>query len=195
MIRLAFDFTSAQSYLALKPTLELVESLDTNIELLPYRVSSSETKKPSTPASVAERHQQIRNDYRRMDAERYARIQNVKLEGDPAVDSTDALIATLLLKGETRQQFVTRTFRDFWDGKLDVSDRDALQRVFDDYSSQPIDWNETADRSLTDLRNQLEEEGVFSVPTYLVQGELFQGRQHLPMIKWLLNDRKGTPPL
>lgn len=195
MIRLVFDFTSAQSYLALKPALELVESLDTNIELLPYRVSSSETKKPSTPASVAERHQQIRNDYRRMDAARYARIQNVKLEGDPAADSTDALIATLLLEGENRQQFVTRTFRDFWDGKLDVSERDEVQRVFDDYSPQPIDWNETTAQSLTDLRNQLEEEGVFSVPTYLVEGELFQGRQHLPMIKWLLNDRKGTPPL
>lgn len=41
----------------------------------------------------------------------------------------------------------------------------------------------------------LREMGVFDVPAYLVEDDLFLGRQHLPMIRWLLTGRRGPAPI
>ena len=37
--------------------------------------------------------------------------------------------------------------------------------------------------------------GLFQVPAYVVDGEVFYGRQHLPMIEWILNSRSGSAPI
>ena len=36
--------------------------------------------------------------------------------------------------------------------------------------------------------------GIYNVPTYLVDGQQFTGRQHLPMIRWLTGS-EGRGPL
>ena len=36
---------------------------------------------------------------------------------------------------------------------------------------------------------------MFGIPTYLVEGQMFMGRQHLPMIRWLLTGQEGPGPL
>jgi hypothetical protein len=37
--------------------------------------------------------------------------------------------------------------------------------------------------------------GAFGVPAYLLHGEVFIGRQHLPMLEWLLTGQPGAPPI
>ncbi len=46
-----------------------------------------------------------------------------------------------------------------------------------------------------EIQNAALEAGIFDVPSYLIDGEIFLGRQHLPMIRWLLSDRRGQPPV
>jgi 2-hydroxychromene-2-carboxylate isomerase len=36
--------------------------------------------------------------------------------------------------------------------------------------------------------------GIFGVPSYVVAGEVFFGREHLPMVRWLLTGRSGAAP-
>ena len=36
--------------------------------------------------------------------------------------------------------------------------------------------------------------GIFGVPSYVVGGELFFGREHLPLLRWLLSGRSGPAP-
>ena len=36
--------------------------------------------------------------------------------------------------------------------------------------------------------------GIFGVPGYVVAGEYFWGREHLPMVRWLLLGRQGPAP-
>ena len=36
--------------------------------------------------------------------------------------------------------------------------------------------------------------GIFGVPTYVVDREVFFGREHLPMVRWLLEGRQGPAP-
>ena len=48
---------------------------------------------------------------------------------------------------------------------------------------------------LDSLRTVLEAEGVFNAPMYLVEGQTFQGREHLPMIRWLLSGEQEPVPI
>ena len=48
---------------------------------------------------------------------------------------------------------------------------------------------------LDSLRTSLEAEGVFNAPMYLVEGQTFQGREHLPMIRWLLSAEQEPVPI
>ena len=50
-------------------------------------------------------------------------------------------------------------------------------------------------RALESLRAELAAAGVWNTPAYLVAGELFIGRQHLPMVEWLARGRAGAPPI
>jgi len=34
--------------------------------------------------------------------------------------------------------------------------------------------------------------GIFGVPTYVIDGEVFFGREHLPRIRWMLTGRSGA---
>ena len=36
--------------------------------------------------------------------------------------------------------------------------------------------------------------GIFGVPTYVIDGEIFFGREHLPRIRWMLGGRRGPAP-
>ncbi len=44
------------------------------------------------------------------------------------------------------------------------------------------------------IQAQIFEAGVFGVPSFIVDGELFFGREHLPRIRWLLTGRRGPAP-
>lgn len=39
------------------------------------------------------------------------------------------------------------------------------------------------------------ERGIYAAPAFIVDDEVFQGRQHFPLIRWLLGDRSGPPPV
>jgi hypothetical protein len=46
-----------------------------------------------------------------------------------------------------------------------------------------------------ELAALLRDRGVSGVPCYLVEDEVFLGRQHLPMIRWILGGRRGPGPI
>ena len=54
------------------------------------------------------------------------------------------------------------------------------------------DWMAGAGRAEHDrLRGEAEALGVFGVPTFVVDGELFWGREHLELIRQRLSRRPG----
>ena len=50
-------------------------------------------------------------------------------------------------------------------------------------------------RELESVRAELTGAGVWNTPAYLVAGDLFIGRQHLPMVEWLARGQIGLPPI
>ena len=45
------------------------------------------------------------------------------------------------------------------------------------------------------VAKELQERGLFQVPAYVFEDEVFYGRQHLPMIGWILDGRSGPIPI
>jgi hypothetical protein len=57
------------------------------------------------------------------------------------------------------------------------------------------DWAEGPGRELHDGTNGAAfDAGVYGVPTYLVEDEMWFGREHLPRVAWILGGREGPAP-
>ena len=59
-----------------------------------------------------------------------------------------------------------------------------------------VEWSSNDGPAVADrIADSLRTRGMSGAPAYLVAGEYFQGRQHLPMIEWLLEGQEGPGPI
>ena len=49
--------------------------------------------------------------------------------------------------------------------------------------------------ALYEEANKLPEEGLLSAPAFILDGEIFHGREHLPLLRWMIKGREGPPPV
>ena len=197
MIEFAFDFASSASLLALKPTQALAEELGVEIAWRPFPTDAPRAvPQQSAEESVAERHARVRAEYHAKDFARYAKVQGIEVRrAATAADTTLASIACLQARRHgVEGAFVAHVFREFWAGRLDIEAQEAVTEALAEvgggaFDAEPLRAEYDAERQA------LTERGVYAVPTYLVAEQLFTGRQHLPMIRWLLSGEEGPGPL
>ena len=197
MIEFAFDFASSASLLALKPTQALAEELGVGIAWRPFPTDAPRAvPRQSAEESVAERHARVRAEYHAKDFARYAKVQGIEVRrAATAADTTLASIACLQARRHgVEGAFVAHVFREFWAGRLNIEEREAVAEALAEVGGGVLDAEPL--RAEYDAERQaLAERGVYAVPTYLVAEQLFTGRQHLPMIRWLLSGEEGPGPL
>jgi len=198
------DFKNPKSYLALAPTFALEDSLRLRFDWLP--VSVSPLTRPSARQPNEDRgtqHRRMRAEYYERDFRRYARVYGLEL-GDlyRNPDTSLACIGLLFAKraddGAVRR-YLQLSFGRYWKGQIDIEDDRAVASVLDDAGVATNSWKGFASGAGRDecerIGRTLREGGVFDVPAYIVAGDVFFGRQHLPMIEWLLTGKRGEPPL
>ena len=49
--------------------------------------------------------------------------------------------------------------------------------------------------TLLEGADALLEQGLLSAPVFVLEGEIFHGREHLPLIRWIVSGRAGVPPV
>ena len=200
-IAVCIDFKSAASYLALEPTRALEARLGIAFDWRPLIVAPLPRPAPVQPGDDrGTRHRRARAEYLARDLARYAAARGLEL-GDVhrAPDTTLAAQGLLFLRRfapERSSDYCARVFALIWKEGGDVADAAAIeaalgsaQRGFRDYLA--LD----AARELAESQRELAASGVFAVPAYLATGEVFIGRQHLPMIEWLATGQTGEPPI
>jgi 2-hydroxychromene-2-carboxylate isomerase len=193
-LAVVIDFKSPQAYLALGPTCALADELGTPIDWLPLIVTPPKAE-PGSAEDRGARHRRIRADYIRRDLIRSATDRGLDVSGFyRAGDSTLAAIALLWIKRERPQlarAYVERAFQAVAQGAAATGDERSVRTLLAAIAA-PVSGFETFAREagrieLEAVKSKLQEMGVFEVPTYLLNGDIFLGRQHLPLIRSMLS--------
>jgi 2-hydroxychromene-2-carboxylate isomerase len=194
------DYKSPYAYLAKDPTCSLEQDLAVRIEWLPYVLDipsflGSARLDPEGRVLEENRtaHQWRRVRYSYMDCRRQARKRGLVIRGTQKIwDST--LAAAGMLFAQRAGHGVFRRYHDmvferFWRRELDIEDVTVIAAVL---AEAGADAGRFASVSPT-LRDEVmaisrtaEERGVFGVPSFIIDGELFWGSEHLPDIRAML---------
>lgn len=183
------DYKSPYAYLALGPTRDLAAELGLALDWLPYSLrienflGEVESRNP---------HQWRRVKYSYMDARRLANERGLIVRGPKKLfDSTIAHVGLLFAKDagpEVLERYHDVVFEGFFKREIDIEVEDdvlgALDRAgapaskFPAYLAGP--GRERLDRTLKDAEDRL---GVFGVPTYVVDGEIFWGGDRIGQVR------------
>ena len=203
------DLKSPYAYLAIDPTRAMARSVGVAIDWRPFTLDipsylGSAKLDRKGGVAKAERTQQqwsgVRYAYR--DARRYANLTGKTVRGTVKIwDSSLAGIAMLWTKRQgtdVLDRFLDAAYPPFWRRELDIEDVGALEDVMRAADAK-VDgfaaWAEGPGREAHDEINRAAfDAGVFGVPTYLVDDEMWFGREHLPRVAWLLSGRSGAAP-
>jgi len=139
-------------------------------------------------------HQWRRVRYSYMDCRRQARKRGLVIRGTRKIwDSTIAACGMLYAKrlgDAVLHRYNDLIFERFWKRELDIEDPDVVGAVLTESGADAQDFpaylakegREGLDRICRDA----EALGVFGVPSFIIDGELFWGREHLPDIRQML---------
>jgi 2-hydroxychromene-2-carboxylate isomerase len=185
-LRLYIDYKSPYAYLAKDPTYELEREFGVQFTWLPYVLNI-----PDFLGTVEGRnpHQWRRVRYSYMDARRLANRRGLVVKGPRKIfDSSIAAIGMLYAqrRGAFRK-YNDVLFERFWKRELDLDDREAIGRVLEESGAPAagfFDFLEGEGRpDFERIGREAEEAGVFGVPTFVIDGELFWGGDRLWMVR------------
>lgn len=196
------DVKHPHTYLTLGPVRRFAAERGVELDWLPFPAAGL---KPPPPAGEdrGTRHRRFRAAYQASEIERYAGAQGIHLD-DPfrSADSTLVSLAHLWLREQAPQRvadLLEAACRGHWERSLDITDQaqvaglldgiDGAVQAFAAFAAGP------GPAALAALRERLVAAGVFTVPSLVVEGEVFVGRAHLPMAAWILDGRTGPPPI
>ena len=98
------------------------------------------------------------------------------------------------------EAFLTEAFRAYWAGELEGADVAAVRAIvagtLENDATAFSEWAAAEGHGVVgDVAAELESRGLAGAPLYSVAGQIFMGRQHLPMIGWLLDGEQGPGPI
>jgi 2-hydroxychromene-2-carboxylate isomerase len=198
------DIRQPQACLALHPAAGLAEECGIGVNWLPLVVPP--LLAPSEPRSDDDRgvnHRRHRAQAMAREIATYAAVQGLVIreyyrDGDPA----ELNLAWLWVREQYPERlfsFLAEAFRAYWAVQFEISSVEAVASLVDrcgagerEFQSWRVD---VGPRKAAALAEELQAIGVTRAPCYLVQDEVFVGRQHLAMIRWILTGRRGPGPI
>ena len=195
------DYKSPYAYLAKDLAYELERDFGVHLDWLPYVLdipSFLGSARLDDSGSVIEEqrnpHQWRRVRYSYIDCRRQARKRGLVIRGPQKIwDSTLAAIGMLYAKrqgSEVLRRYHDITFERFWKRELDIEDPGVIRAVLEEAGADTAGFAAyvagEGREELEQICRAAEANGVFGVPSFVVDGELFWGREHLPDIRAIL---------
>ena len=190
-VTLYSDYKSPYVYVANADAYALEDDFDIALDWLPYTLDI-----PSYLGSVDGRddHQWRKVRYAYMDARRYANKQGLTLKGTRKIYDTRP-VQTAMLFAKTHG--VVRAFNDdvfarFWSHDIEVEEMDEIVAALDAAGAPGADFpsylagegGAEHDR----IRAEAEAAGIFGVPMFVFEGELFWGGDRIPLLRERLTE-------
>lgn len=208
-LKVYIDYKSPYAFVAKDPTYALEDEFGIEIDWYPLTLNIGSylgTAKTDDSGKVVENYRSPRQwaavRYAYRDARRYARLRGLTLRGTQKIwDSSLAAIGLLWAKQQRHailKRYTDLVFERFWKRELDIEDSRVIVSVlreagaditgFDDYLTGP------GRRYHDTLQEDILDQGFFGVPSYVIDGEMYFGREHLPRVRWHLGGRQGPMP-
>ncbi|HKU99366.1 MAG TPA: DsbA family protein [Vineibacter sp.] len=180
------DIKSPYAYVAQAAAYQLAADYDIDLRWLPYTLDI-----PSYLGSVDDRspHHWRRVRYSYMDARRYANKQGLTLKGPEKIfNSRPAQIGLLYAEQQgALRPYLDLAFELFWKRAFDLEDASAVATVLQRAGADAAGFDAYAageggtrhDR----IRDEAEVAGVFGVPMFVVDGELFWGGDRIGLVR------------
>lgn len=196
-----FDYKSPYAYLAQEATYQIAQDFDITVDWLPLTLDIpsflGSAEVDATGKVISEQrnaHQWRRVKYSYMDCRREANRRGLVIRGPQKIfDSSIAHIGMLYAKrqGDFRAYHDT-VFERFWRRELDIENPEVVKQVLTevglDASGFVAYLNGTGRQEHDRVIAEAEESGVFGVPSYVVNGELFWGAERIDLVRERLAD-------
>ena len=196
------DVKSPYAFIALEPTLALEHELGLQFHWIPLTLdipSYLGSAKKNDAGQIVENNRTKSQwsgvKYAYKDARRYAALQDRTLLGTQKIwDSTLASIGLLFAKEQGKAEAYTDLiFKRFWQRELDIENSEIIKAVLQEAKVKTEKFQDFVVGKGPALHDAIREEaeaiGVFGVPMYILDGELYWGREHLPLIRQKLTDK------
>jgi 2-hydroxychromene-2-carboxylate isomerase len=202
------DYKSPYAYLAKDLVYRLEGEFAVRVEWLPYTLdipaylgSARLNERGEVIEEARNAHQWRRVRYSYMDCRRQAKKRGLVIRGPQKIfDSSLAAIGMLWAKRQDASRFRAyhdRVFERFWRRELDIEDPDVITAVLAEAGVETAGFaaylTGEGRREHDAVRTAAEAAGVFGVPSFIVDGELFWGSEHLPDIRAMLAPRAVHP--
>ncbi len=203
------DFKSPYAYLAKDPSWALGDEFGIEIDWRPFTLdipSYLGSARLHKDGSVAE-SQRTETQWKTVkaaysDVRRYGSMRKLIVRGTTKIwDSSLAGIGMLWAKAQGKavlHRYIGITYERFWKRELDIEDIAVVEAVLGAAGAPTREFRQYATGAGRALHDEIQtksfDAGIFGVPTYIVGGEMFFGREHLPRIRWILGGKRGTPP-
>jgi 2-hydroxychromene-2-carboxylate isomerase len=206
VVTVYIDYKSPYAYLAKDLVYELERDCAVRVDWLPYVLdipSFLGSARLDDGGRVIEEsrnaHQWRRVRYSYMDCRRQARRRGIVIRGPRKIwDST--LAAAGMLQAKRQGAAVLRryndiTFERFWKRELDIENPSVIAAVLAEAGGDAAGFADYAaaegPREVDRISRAAEDAGIFGVPSFVVDGEQFWGREHLPDIREMLRTNPG----
>jgi len=203
------DFKSPYAFVAVQPTYELAETLGIAIDWRPLTLdipsfggSARLDRDDRVLESERSAGQWIWVKYAYKDARRYARLRDWTLRGTVKIwDTTLAGMGLLWAKAQgdrLLRRYIETAYERFWKRDLDVEDETVIESLLREVGADVAGFRDATvgepRAAYLSQQDAIFDAGIFGVPGYVVDGEYYWGREHLPRIRWMLEGRRGAAP-
>ena len=208
-LKVYIDYKSPYAFIAKDLTYRLEDEFGIEIDWYPLTLNIGSylgTAKTDNSGQVVENNRSPRQwaavRYAYMDARRYARLRGLMLRGTQKIwDSSIAAIGMLWAKQQGHdplKRYTDLVYERFWRRELDIEDPAIIAGVLQEAGADTTGFTGFLvgdGRAHHDaLQDEILDRGLFGVPSYEIDGEMYFGREHLPRVRWHLAGGKGSMP-
>lgn len=186
-VDLWLDLRSPFSFLAKDPAYDLERDLEVELRLRPFALDIASAVNLNDPEAIARGMRKVKYLY--LDARRFANQRGITLLGPKKIfDQTLAHLAWLYAeKSNHGRALVDLAYPRFFKRELNYEDRAAVMSLLTDAGVDPAGFDAFAQgegpAELKRHQQEAEQQGVFAVPTFVVDGELFWGQDRIDFVR------------
>lgn len=203
------DVKSPYALVAVQPTLALESELGLAFDWRPLTLDipsflGSAEKRDGKVVQSSGRSERIWRAirYSYHDARRYAERQGLILKGTEKIwDSSIANIAILWVMETDRSKlpdYLNAIFMPFWRRELDIEDIGVVEECLCSAGISSAGFQDFVTGKGRQIHDSLQELfhdcGLYGVPSYVMDGEVLRGREHIPYLRWRLSGSIGEAP-